>query len=333
MKKSGLLLPKGKGPFPLVIQIGRYVEGKFLPEGVAAAAYAAQPLVAQGMAVLQLDVESSPLFAASFKDKDGRPMRQEEAQWLIGQEITERLDAAVDVLSRRGLIDRKRIGVLGFSATGYMTYYVTTHARSVTPAAALVADSTLRTYGEYVAQEATFNGITLVDGLSPAAKDFTRFYGGTFWEEEGRARWLEHAPDFNVHRTQTPTLFVYNSSLGANVDYLTETVGAFRLNRREMDLMLIPRSDHQLAKPRQWEASLTATVEWMAFWLQGKEISPEKKDQYWHWNALKKQRDERWAKEGNPWDKPPRQNAAASSSATPVNSSEPSKVGEKPYIY
>jgi hypothetical protein len=68
-----------------------------------------------------------------------------------------------------------------------------------------------------------------------------------------------------------------------------------------MALYMFPHGSHQLQRPRERQASMQLSVDWMNFWLQGKEDpSPAKVEQYAYWRTLKKQRDERWAKAGHP---------------------------------
>jgi dipeptidyl aminopeptidase/acylaminoacyl peptidase len=298
IQKGGLMLPRrgaAGAPYPLVIQLD-YTPGHFLPDGSAATAYAAQALVAEGMAVLQLDPFPPPSYYASFEDASGTALTVDRAPWLRGPGLVERIDAAVEMLSRQGLIDPQRVGLVGFSYSGFAVSYAITHPHQVVPAAAIVADSVLRNYSEVTSNEAVFS-VGLGNDHGSIAVDFNNWYGGSFWQQDARARWLEHAPAFNVNHVETPTLFVYNRTLGANADYLTEMIGAFRQNNKEMDLMQIPNSDHQLARPRQREASMQATLEWMAFWLQSREAaSPEKAEQYWYWRALRSHKEARQAK-------------------------------------
>jgi dipeptidyl aminopeptidase/acylaminoacyl peptidase len=142
-----------------------------------------------------------------------------------------------------------------------MTYYAITHPGEITLAAAVDADGATVSYSEYVIQKALFEN-------SPSVDELERQYGGgTFWQN--KSAWLEQAPGFNVDKVRTPTLFACNSKI-SNL-YMLETLGAFRLNRRPFEYINFPDGAHQLQRPRQRQASLEASVDWMNFWLQGKE--------------------------------------------------------------
>jgi dipeptidyl aminopeptidase/acylaminoacyl peptidase len=332
VQTGGLYLPldegRGKKPYPLVIQINVSNKDRFWPDGASRTAFAAQALAAQGIAVLQLRPSLPDSAYQAFKDKSGRPYTEANAaQWMQSQAFVDRVDAAVEELGGAGMVDPKRVGVIGFSYTGYLTYYVATHTKQTIPAAAIVADSGLRDYGGYVG---------FPDDNSAGRIEIERDFGGSFWDVEARKLWLEHVPSFNVDKLETPMMFVYNvaqKDAGYQAKFLTELWGVFKINRREKDLFIIPDGVHQLARPKQRQASLQATVDWMTFWLLGKEIDPNKnearQEQYYYWRQLRKQRDDRWAKNGNPWDKLAKQNTAASST-TPAKKDGNSNSAEKP---
>jgi dipeptidyl aminopeptidase/acylaminoacyl peptidase len=199
---------------------------------------------------------------------------------------------------------------MGFSLQGYATYYITTHTKKTIPAAAIVADSALRTYDDV--------GLPALTGGWGAGSGADYWYGGTFWDPEARKRWLEHAPTFNIDKVETPVLFAYSAAMGPSLtaNGLQEVWGAFAINRKEKDVLITPNMEHNLHRPRQRQASLQSTVDWMCFWLQGKEIDSDKtevrQEQYYYWRQLRKQRDDRWAKNGNPYDQLAKQQNIAS---------------------
>lgn len=283
------LPPSGRdgGPYPLVIQVyGSEIKGEgFQPESHVAGggsmnSHSAQSLAAEGMAVLDLDVTNG-LNPSDPRDFGKQPLAAAKA-----------IDSAVELLDKQRLILPRRVGVMGFSNGGGQVFWAITNRGRVTPAAAIVEDSIFVSYGEEVSQAA----IVAIDMYS-------RFYGGSFYDLNARERWLAHAPGFNINRVETPTLFERHGSLATKEGGLLEVVGAFKLNKREMDLVIVPNSAHQIMLPREWAAEMQLTLEWMSFWLQDREISPEKQEQYWYWRSLKKQRDTRWAIEGDPYDK------------------------------
>jgi len=65
-----------------------------------------------------------------------------------------------------------------------------------------------------------------------------------------------------------------------------ETLGPIAWPKRPFEMMVFPYGYHFLIRPREREASLTATVDWMNFWLQGRE-NPEKRQQNQRWRKIK----------------------------------------------
>jgi dipeptidyl aminopeptidase/acylaminoacyl peptidase len=268
---GGLMLPRKFSkatPPPLVIHAYEYLPHLFRPDGIAPTAYAAQPLVARGMAVLFLDIP------ASDKDKEWRD--RVTATVREGPAFVERIEAAVERLVKDGLIDKTRIGLIGFSRAGFMTYYAITHPGAVSLQAAVIADAYAGSYWEAVSDAAT----------SPvwAGSELDTQYDGTFWQNE--ASWLEHAPGFNVDRVRAPVLFMYHGRESGWGSF--ETVGAFRINRKPFDFWLFKDGAHQLQRPRELLASIEGSVDWMTFWLSGEESAGEgKTEQYERWRKLK----------------------------------------------
>lgn len=258
---AGLLLPRGNaqvgsGRKPgLVIQVYSYQPGIFHPDGPSQHAYAAQSLVARGMAVLNMDIP------------DGKGVRELE-------EFADRVDSAVDALASRGLIDPLRVGLIGFSRGGFCTYYSITHPRKTALKAAVIDDAFTGTYSMYLTSRAVF-------GESGAA--YETLYAGDFWHN--KSTWLEREPTFNVDRVRTPALFTahYESELLTFQD----TIAAFSLNHRPLEFLMFPDADHPLRAPRQRLASYEASVDWMAYWLLG-EVPPDA-ERAAHWSALRTQ--------------------------------------------
>jgi len=268
---GGLLLPrKMAGPAPLVVQAYTYDPGKFKPDGPDTQAYAAQSLVARGMVVLNVSIPALDV----TKIGTVRELTDYVAE----------VDSAADALAARGLIDRARVGEIGFSHAGYDVYYTITHPGKFPPVAAVIDDSFPGTYNY------------LLEAQAIVGADAWSQYGGIFWTHKGE--WLEYEPSFNVDRVETAALFTSHSQqdLGTNL----ETIGAFSLNHRPLEFLMFPEASHQLEMPRERLASQDASVDWMAFWLQGYEDpSPEKANQYARWRVMREQNEQRKATQTN----------------------------------
>src|SRR6202042_3452180 len=101
--QAGLYLPtdyvKGR-TFPLVIQTHGWDAQRFRIDGVYTSASAAQPLAGRGIAVLQLNEGNTVGTEGEYDAKASA------------------YEGAIDYLDKRGLLDRRRVGIIGFSRTG-----------------------------------------------------------------------------------------------------------------------------------------------------------------------------------------------------------------------
>lgn len=286
LETGGLLLPRdrdARSKLPLVIQAYEYSADEFNPDGMDHDTYAAQALVAHGIAVLNVDI---PAVGAPPHEL-GTPREVTE--------FSERVTSAAQALAERGLIDLARVGLIGFSRAGFNTYYVITHPGQNPPAAAVIDDGFSGTYNTYLDAEATST-------LGRVA--WEPLYGGDFWHH--KAAWLEREASFNIDHVQTPTLFTIHSR--DSLPHAAATIGAFQLNDRPLEYLLYPMAHHQLHLPRQRLASYEATVDWMSFWLQGYEDpSPQKVDQYKRWRVTKAnwEKQKAWEAAGHPSGSPP----------------------------
>lgn len=266
---GGLMLPRGVRPgdrVPLVIQAYHWLPNQFLPDGSASTAYAAQPLAARGIAVLFLDI---PII--------DKPEVGDQPAELTS--FVDRIDAAVESLAEAGTIDPNRVGLIGFSRGGYMTYYAVTHPGRIRLAAAVEADGWTGGYLGYLLEKSVE-----ADSEGETAQQYG---GGTFWKN--KKGWLDRTPAFNLDRVQTPVLFTYVNSTILSY-YASEFLAGFHLNNKPVEIFVLPRGEHQLQTPREREASLEASVDWMTYWLLNcEELSGTTADRLARWRYLRQQ--------------------------------------------
>jgi dipeptidyl aminopeptidase/acylaminoacyl peptidase len=274
VERGGLILPLGsspKVPVPLVIQAYAWIPDQFLPDGTATSSYAAQALASQGVAVLLMNIptEDGPDLQSDFNYPDEGPA------------FVRRIDAAVQALTEDGAIDKDHVGLIGFSRGGYLTYYAVTHPGKTKIAAAVVADAWTGSFDSYTLYAAFFDD---ADGAIQSERQYGR---GTFWQN--KKAWLEQAPNFNVDRLEAPVLFTLHGP--AAPFFAHEIIGSFRLNRRPYEMLFFPRGTHQLQMPREREVSLQSTVDWIRFWLQGREdSSPRAAERMLRWRRMRELR-------------------------------------------
>jgi hypothetical protein len=267
---SGRLhLPVGFDPrrrYPLVIQ----TNGHILPDDFsvtgnntfAGTAYAAQALANRGIAVLQVneDIPSKGVFIQPGEPAAAMAAYESAVDWLVG----------------RGIIDPARIGIVGFSRSGWYVEYTIVFSR-LHWTAAIVSDNMEPNYGQYLFNGYMRSELNLDIGAAP--------FG------EGLLTWLQRSPGFNLERVRTPLRLetAQGGVIGAISQWQTFTM--LRELHRPVELAVLPRSEeaiHPLQMPTQRYASQQATVDWFDFWLNGRERqSSETRDQYERWRRLR----------------------------------------------
>lgn len=257
---GGLYLPPGFAPgrrYPLVIQTHGFDPEAFWIDGPWSTAFAAQPLAGRGIAVLQVD--------DSFGDSINTPQEVKRAMGAY--------ESAIEFLDEKGIVDRDRVGLMGFSRTCLHVKYALTHS-SQRFAAALASDGFDGGYLEYlVAFPLAESEMESVAGAAPF---------GT-----GLRTWLENSPGFGLDRVRTPIQLQANApqSLFEQWEWFA---GLRRLNK-PVDLVYLPAGVHILVRPWDRMVSEEKSVDWFCFWLKGEEDpNPAKAQQYAGWRELRR---------------------------------------------
>lgn len=253
--------------YPLIIQTnGEVADKEFSLSGnshYVATAFAAQPLAGRGFLVVQVNNETS-----------GLSMPAELAREPIAAMAA--YESVVNYLVQKGLADPARLGIIGYSRSGWWVEYtlVNSHLRF---GAAVVADNMEPSYGQYLLHGPMRSELERDIGAAP-------FAGGLL-------TWLERSPGFNLHRLCTP-LRLENSQGGLiGLTGLWETFSMLKQLNRPVELYTLPDSDsgmHPLLIPAQILASQEGTVDWFDFWLNRRErLDNPKHEQYERWRKLR----------------------------------------------
>jgi hypothetical protein len=265
MFAGGLYYPLDYGSgrrYPLVLQTHGYDSTAFAPEGVVTTGNAAQAVAAAGILVLQAADEVKGSAAGVADTPDEGPFDQDM------------LEGAIDALDQRGLIDRTKVGLQGFSRTCYTGLYFLTHS-SYSIAAADLSDGVDYSYVQYI----VYGGGTSAE----------RINGGSPWGSS-HVQWLERAPGFRLDRVTTPLRL---TAIGPHsVLQEWEPYAGLLAQGKPAELVYIPDGSHILVKPWERMTSQQGVVDWWRFWLQGYEDpDPAKAEQYGRWRKLAAQRD------------------------------------------
>lgn len=259
--------------YPLVIQTHGYADpGKFslygtgpgelaLGLGPSYSVFAAQPLANRGIAVLQIE----------DKDPPGVTGTPAEPQMYMAT-----YEAAVEHLAAAGLVDPARVGLVGYSRTGWHVEYTLTHSKF--PYAAAIATD-------------NFDG-SYLQSLLLWTDEYTTDNGGAPYGD-GLKAWLENAPGFNADKVATPLRLQIESAGLETILSKWEMFTRLRQLKKPVELYVAPdieHGSHGLQNPRQCLAVQQGAVDWFDFWLNGREDpDPAKAEQYARWQKLREQ--------------------------------------------
>jgi len=192
------------------------------------------------------------------------------------QEAERAMDAyekAVEYLDQKGIIDRTRVGLVGFSRTCLYVKYALTHS-SQHYAAAIAADGYDGGYFQYLfsANQNANSDSDSVLGAQP--------FGA------GLGVWLKRSPGFMLETVETPILLEATGPGSLLGEW--QWFSGLRLLDKPVDLLYLPTGTHVLVKPWDRIVSSGATVDWFCFWLKDEE-DPDagKAQQYALWRALR----------------------------------------------
>jgi dipeptidyl aminopeptidase/acylaminoacyl peptidase len=256
---GGLVLPVDYLPgrrYPLVIQTHGFQDFEFVTDGAYTTGMAARPLASAGVIVLQVLANLTHL-----------GQLREVIDNVAG------FESAVDRLAQDGLIDPKRVGIVGFSRT---CWYVER---------ALIDDPD------------RFAAGSIVDGINQGYMQEMLFEPGWRTSEarklygakpfgQGLRQWFELAPSFHLDRVHTPLMITAITPLSILEEW--EIYSSLYQQHKPVDLIYIPKGQHILQRPSERVASQQVTVDWFRFWLQDYEDpDPSKHLQYIRWRGIR----------------------------------------------
>jgi hypothetical protein len=251
--------------YPLVIQTHGFNPERFLIGGPYTTAFAAQALANEGFVVVQAN--------------EGGSDPKEANNYLVSPKENPRemasYEGLIDYLDGIGLIDRDRVGIIGFSRTCMHVAYALTHSKYKFAAASL-ADGFDAGYFQYLA---------FSNADQEGASEFEQINGGLPFGD-GLSECMRLAPGFKLDKVSTPVLLqaIGPASLLGEWEWFS---GLSRLTK-PVSLIYIPDGTHLLEKPWEQRTSQQGNVDWFRFWLQDKvDPSPAKIGQYERWRALR----------------------------------------------
>jgi dipeptidyl aminopeptidase/acylaminoacyl peptidase len=250
-----LVKPVGYIPgnrYPLVLQMYGYVDHQFITDGLYPIAFAARELASAGFMVLQ--IRKQP----------------DTGSELDPQIALDGYRSAVANLTSAGMVDPKRVGVVGYSLTCWYAAYALVHDPNLF-SAAVIADGLDNSYMQFklfaVGDYPLLRQMLKVRGVAPFGPGLTH--------------WVKAASAFHFDKIQAP---VRIEAIGPpSVLQEWDLYSSLRFLRKPVDMIYFPNGTHILQRPLERLESQQATVEWMRLWLEQKfRIAPARQAKSLH---------------------------------------------------
>ena len=167
--------------------------------------------------------------------------------------------AAIDALVASGSVDRDRIGIMGWSATGERVLNLVTFSDTPIRAASLL-DGDANTLFSMTITYAVNDGIQ-------SRKEATNG-GGPFGDS--LATWLRNDPSLHTDCIKAALRI---ETYGPEVHNNWDIYALLRRQYKPVEMIMMPRGAHSLSRPSERMASIQGNVDWYRFWLKGEQRS------------------------------------------------------------
>jgi dipeptidyl aminopeptidase/acylaminoacyl peptidase len=259
-----LVKPPGYDPavrYPLIVQVhggpGAFYPNAFIDVNFAPQYIPPQLLAAAGYLVLLPNPRGDPSYGEDFH----AALRFDMAVGPLGD-----IQAGVNSLTERGLVDSTRLGIAGVSYGGYLTTYAITHTASYK--AASVNDAPIDLASEYAQNYATRALIQ-------------RWYlGGSPWGES--QRYTEQSPITYIANARTPILMRYGGKSvtadGIRQSYMLaqgfELYAGLRDQNVPVQFVLHPYESHGIHDWLLYRDWVKRNLRWFDYWVRHQGDNP-----------------------------------------------------------
>lgn len=231
--------------YPLLVVIHGGPTGADTPAMSADRTYPVERFVAKGALVLKPNYRGSAGYGEKFRSLNVRNLGLGDYQDVI---------SGVDYLIDKGLVDKDRVGAMGWSQGGYISAFITTYSDRFKAVSVGAGISDWMTY--YVNTD-----------IHP----FTRQYlKATPWDDP--EIYQKTSPIYYVKNAKTPTLIQHGDQ-----DKRVPPPNAFELYQALRDrgvpckLILYKGFGHPINKPKQQRAVMEHNYEWFSRYIWGEE--------------------------------------------------------------
>jgi dipeptidyl aminopeptidase/acylaminoacyl peptidase len=233
--------------YPLLVVIHGGPTGVDTPALSADRYYPIERFAAKGALILKVNYRGSAGYGEKFRALNVRNLGVGDYEDVI---------SGVDYLIARGIVDKDRVGSMGWSQGGYISAFITCYSDRFKAVSVGAGISDWMTY--YVNTD-----------IHP----FTRQYlKGTPWDDPEIYR--KTSPITYVNRAQTPTLIQHGDQ-----DKRVPPPNAFELYQALKDrkvpvkLVLYKGFGHPINKPKQQKAVMEHNYEWFSKYIWGEETT------------------------------------------------------------
>ena len=282
---GGLMVPADYQPgvrYPLVIQSYGFDPKRFYRDGSNiydgfTSGFAGRAFLREGLLVLAL-----PWRASTGAPPDEHGSIAAFAEGVRG---------AIDSLVAQGIVDRDRIGILGWSATGVRVQNLITFTDAPIRAATVLDGDANTLYSMTITYAFT-------DSTQKIKEEANQ--GGPFGES--RERWIRNDPSLHTDCIRAALRI---ESYGAYAKNNSDIYALLRRQYRPVEMLKFPEGAHALSRPSERMVSLQGNVDWYRFWLKGErrqallvpgETADTLQDQYARWEQMQAMKAEADAK-------------------------------------
>lgn len=236
-------------------------------------AFPLQSLAERGYVVLSVNESSSDPAASSayaFATTDLEVGRMQKA---MGLDAVATMEAAVQSQIDRGLVDRDRVGIAGYSRGGIVATLAL--SQSDVFRAGINADTAFFSAGGF------WRG-------GRVRETYRALFGGSPLDPRHLPAYRAFSPSARGERFAGPLLQMFT---GVTAPTALELDQALREARVPTDLVAYPDETHILHRPRSIASAAARTLDWFDFWLRNRrDPDPAKAAQYERWQVQA----ERW---------------------------------------
>lgn len=272
---GGLMVPAGFDPkvrHAVVIQTYGFSPKRFYRDGSNThegftSGFAGRAFLRENILVLAL-----PWTAASGGAADERGQRVTFSEGAL---------SAIDALSAESWVDRGRIGIMGWSATGDRVLNLLTFTNAPIRAASLLDGDANTLYSMAITY-------SVMDGVQARKEQANE--GGPYGES--RERWVRNDPSLHTDCIRAALRI---ETYGPEVHNNWDIYALLRRQYRPVEMIMFPEGAHALSRPSERMISLQGNVDWYRFWLKGErrseliipsETAASLKDQYERWEQM-----------------------------------------------